>query len=216
MSSRSLQESTQLEPFRLDSLSENALGPALDKARGLIFDYVADELEEAFGVNKDKIPSWVTDISPDSFKSIQTKLIECFQVLDDENIDYLEKIYGSLADFNIDTAVENALNPEETPSCSAPNINLATLSGLPDLKSVTSVEADSALKFSKNLYKCIKSTVDGVDLGILSLDAASKSGRDLTSGIDCLSDLSKCDNAVTMGFSPSLDASVGTRRGGQK
>ena len=106
------------KPFTVTSLNPEGLISALDTARQEVAEYVAEELKEVFEPLQGEITTLIEDISPDSIKEIRTKLIDCFEGLDDENLERLETITSFLTDFNPDAAVEKLLSPDEEGSCS--------------------------------------------------------------------------------------------------
>jgi len=142
---RYLQEESS-EPFTLASLNPGMLFSALDTAKEAVTEYVAEELNEVFEPLKDQVPSLVSNISPVSIKAIQSKLIECFEGLDDDNLGRLENITSVISGFSPDAALDTLMDPDEGGSCSPPDI------GLPDLSYVSHFELLATLNI--DMYTC--------------------------------------------------------------
>ena len=123
---RYLQEESS-KPFTLASLDPGMLFSALDTAKEAVTEYVAEELNEVFEPLKDQLPSMISNISSDSIKAIQSKFIECFEGLDEGNLDRLENITSVISGFSPDAALDTLMDPDEGGSCSPPDL------GLPDL-----------------------------------------------------------------------------------
>ena len=124
-------EEASSEPFTIAFLDAGAVLGALDKAKEAVTEYVAEEFNEIFKPFKDQLPTLIGDISPDSIKNISTKLIDCFEGLDDGNLDRLENITSFISSFSPDAALDTLLDPDEGGSCSAPDL------GLPDISCVS-------------------------------------------------------------------------------
>ena len=189
---RYLQEDSS-EPFTIASLDAEVILDALDTAKAAVTEYVAEELNEVFEPLKDEITALVGDISTDSIKEIRSKLIECFEGLNDEDIDRLENITSFISDFSPDAAVEKLLTADEEGSCSPPDVDLTVLTGLPDISS----SVDEARTFSLNFVDCIADTINNVDLGPLSTLISPIDSRKLTD----------TSWGVTVGLGASVDFS---------
>ena len=189
---RYLQEENP-EPFTLASLDPSVILDKLDTAKAAVTEYIADEVNEVFEPFKDEITTLAGDISPDSIKEIRNKFIECFEGLDDENLNRLENITSFISDFSPDAAVEKLLTSDEEESCSPPDVNLTELTGLPDISS----SANEARAFSLNLINCIADTINNVDLGPLSTSISPIDRRKLE----------ETSWGLTVGLGASLDIS---------
>ena len=196
-----------VEPFTVSSLRPDIISAALDNAREKVFDYAAEEIVDAFGVNG--IPTWVTNISSDTINTLQSKVIECFEGLDENNMsNYLQDITDALSSFNPEIALDKALAPEERESCPSPGLSFDKLSNLPDITSVK----DSARELSLHLYDCLRSTVSEVDLGILTSDPletqVAQQGRYLGESSICPPKADP-DWGVSVALSAGITANVG-------
>jgi hypothetical protein len=195
-----------VEPFTLSSLRPDIISAALDTAREKVFDYAAEEIVDAFGVNG--IPTWVTNISSDTINTLQSKVIECFEGLDENNLSSLQDITNALSDFDPEIALDKALAPEERESCPSPGLSFDKLSNLPDITSVK----DSARELSLHLYDCLRSTVSEVDLGFSTSEPletqVAQQGRYLGESSICPPKADP-DWGVSVALSAGITANVG-------